>query len=218
VATGRATIVSAGRPLADDASAQRWLRGAGERELADDLAVLGRALHAFRAVTADPYVHPVGRAELLVARIGYGEGEEVAEGRWSDARELAPGPVRARRSKVLEPQARLAAVLGGHEQLLACQELTLRARLDLTEGRSREAAMQLLTALDAALAELPADPLGGGLGGRLQELEAHREPVAAAARAALSGPLAVDARAAVATALGRLEAALSARALAAAGS
>ena len=63
---------------------------------------------------------------------------------------------------MLRPQARLAAVLNGRERPLACEELTLRARLDLDHGREREAALQVLVALDAALAELAADPQAAG--------------------------------------------------------
>ena len=59
---------------------------------------------------------------------------------------------------MLHPQARLAAVLGARERPLACEELALRARLDLDHGREREAALQLLVALDAALAELARGP------------------------------------------------------------
>ena len=96
---------------------------------------------------------------------------------------------RRRRSRILAPQARLAALLGGREAALACEELALRARLDLDQGRPREAALQLLVALDAAFAELAADARAGELSGRLEELRGQREPVAAAAQAALSGPL-----------------------------
>ncbi len=71
--------------------------------------------------------------------------------------------------------------------------------------------MQLLVALDAALAELAADPVAGALAGRLDELRGLREPVAAAAQAALSGPLNEAHAGAVAFALGRVEAALRAR-------
>ena len=96
---------------------------------------------------------------------------------------------RRRRSRILAPQARLAALLGAREAALASEELTLRARSDVDLGRPREAALQLLVALDAALAELAADPLAGVLAERLSELRGQREPVAAAAQAALSGPL-----------------------------
>ena len=211
VPTGRATVVSVREPFADEAAARAWLRSAGEPELAADLAVLGRALHAYRVVSADPYLQPVGRAQVLVARVGYGAGEEVAEGRWSDARELGFRPARGRRSRVLDPQARLAGVLGGHVPLLACEELALRARLDLDQGRPREAALQLLAALDAALAELPS---GGELADRVGELAERREAVARAAEAALTGTPSTAQQDTVATTLGRLEAALRARAFA----
>ena len=217
VATGRATVVSVREPFADEAAARRWLRSAGEPELAEDLAVLGRALHAYRVVSADPYLQPVGRWQVLVARVGYGAGEEVAEGRWSDARELAARPARARRSRALDPQVRLAGVLGGHVPLLVCEELALRARLDLDHGRPRVAAVQLLAALDAALAELPAEP-GGEPGGefadRVGELATRRPEVADAAETALTSTPSAAQQDAVAATLGRLEAALRARALA----
>ena len=121
---------------------------------------------------------------------------------------------RERRSKVLHPQARLAAVMNGRERPLACEELTLRARLDLDHGRERESALQLLVALDAALAELPADPVAALLAERIDELRAQRDAVTAAAQTALAGGLSEAQRETVAFALGRIEAALRARAVA----
>jgi len=116
--------------------------------------------------------------------------------------------------KVLEPQARLAAVLNGRERALACEELTLRARLDLDGGRDREAALQVLIALDAALAELAIDPTAPLLGERLNELRDQRDGVALAAQAALGGPLPTADLQAVTFALSRIEATLRARAVA----
>ena len=211
VATARATVIDVGEPL-DETQARAWLRSAGESDLAEGLAVLNRALHAFRVVTADPYVHPVGRGQAIVARVGFGAGEEVADGLWSAAKELTAPAGRRRRSHVLAPQARLAAVLGSRQPALACEELALRARLDLDHQRPREAALQLLVALDAALAELAADPHAGELAERLAELRGQREPVAAAAQAALSGPLSEAHVDGVTFALGRVQAALRARA------
>jgi hypothetical protein len=215
VATGRATIIDVGTPFSSSTEAQAWLDRAGEDELAADLAVLNRALHAFRLATADPHVNAVGRRQALVARVGYGAGEQVAEGLWTSARELAPESPRRRRSAVLGTQARLAAVLNGRERVLACEELTLRARLDLDHGRDREAALQVLVALDAALAELAAEPGGPqDLPQRLAELRDRRDPVAVAAQAALAGPLSADQREAVEFTVKRIEAALRARAVA----
>ncbi len=214
VTTGRATIIDVGDPLRGGEQARRWLAGADEQFLTDAIEVLNRVLHAFRLVTADPYAGPVSRRQALVARIGYGAGEQVADGLWTDARELLDTGPRLHRMKVLQPQARLAAVLGGREQVLACEDLVLRARLDLDHGRAREAALQLLVALDAALAELPADPTAPALSDRLDQLRAQRDPVAAAAQAALAGPLDPDAHEVVSFTIGRIEAALRARAVA----
>jgi hypothetical protein len=208
------TIIDVGEPLESEAGARRWLASAGERDLEADLAVLNRALHAFRLVTADPYLHPGGRRHTLVARVGFGAGEQVADGLWTDARELDADPRRQPRAKVLQPQARLAAVLTGRERALACEELALRGRLDLDAGRGREASLQVLVALDAALAELQADPTATTLARRLDELRELRDGVAAAAQTALAGPISSAELEVVAHALARIEAALRARAVA----
>jgi hypothetical protein len=212
VTTGRATVIEVGSPLPGPAEAEAWLATAGEPELDRGLEVLNRALHAFRLVSADPHQHTVARAQTLVARVGFGAGEQVADGLWTQARELLAPTVRQRRSRVLTPQARLAAVLGARERVLVTEELTLRARLDLDHSRSREAALQVLVALDAALAELPRDPAAQALTERLDELRSLREPVTAAAQSALGGPLPEADRETVARALGRIESALRARA------
>jgi hypothetical protein len=214
VTTGRATIIGVAGEFDDPRAAKAWLARAGDEQLTSDLAVLNRALHAFRLVTADPYQNVVSLRQALVARIGYGAGEEVADGLWTQARELVLTPGRRRRATVLAPQARLAAVLNGRDRSLACQELALRARLDLDHGRDREAALQVLIALDAALAELAGDAAAPALGERLAELRGQRDPVAVAAQSALAGPLTADRLETVAFTLGRIEAALRARAVA----
>jgi hypothetical protein len=214
VPTTRATIIDVGEPLESEDRARRWLASAGERELERDLAVLNRSLHAFRLVTADPYLSPVGRRQALVARVGFGAGEQVADGLWTGARELHADPRRQPRAKVLHPQARLAAVLTGRERALACEELALRARQDLDAGRGREAALQVLVALDAALAELQLDATAETLGPRLDELRGLRDGVAAAAQTALAGTLSDGELETVAHTQSRIEAALRARAVA----
>jgi hypothetical protein len=213
VTTGRATVIEVGSPLGGAAEARAWLEQAGEPELERGLRTLNQALHAFRLVTADPYLHPIARGQVLVARVGFGAGEQVADGLWSDARELIPRQRRLRRAQVLHPQSRLAAVLGGRERALACEELALRARADLDHGRTREAALQLLVTLDAALAELPGERAAPALNPRLDELRAQHEPVAQAAQAALEGELSTGHRETVEFVLVRIEAALRARAV-----
>ena len=61
----------------------------------------------------------------------------------------------------------------GRDAVLACEELTLRARGDLDCGRDREAALQLEAALSAAVAELAGWVTHGDLAARLEELRAH---------------------------------------------
>jgi len=214
VETTRATIVDVGDPFADSERGAAWLKRAGEAELTEGIAVLNRVLHAHRLASADPRAHGVARSDALVARIGYGAGEHVADGQWMDARELIdPGPPR-RRMRIPAAQARLAALLTGRERGLACEELALRARLDLDEGRDRAAVLQVLIALDAALAELPGDPAAPALGDRIAELRELHAGVSAAAQSALRGESADAQHDAAAFAVGRLEAALRARAAA----
>ncbi len=214
VATGRATIVSSAEPLPDRSTAQAWLHGAGEDELATALLALNRMLSAFRRVAADPYAVAVGRDQLIAARIGYGAGEQVADGRWEQARELPPPARSRRRARVLAPQARLAAALGARQATLVCEELALRTRLDLDQERPREACLQLLVTLDAAVAELGREPAALGLSERVAELRDRRAPVAAAAQAALTTVPAPEQLELVRSTVGRLEAALRARGLA----
>ena len=209
----RATVIDA-TPLYDRDAAEAWLDdAAGERAeevVAGALAVLNRAVAGHRVAAADPLLPDADPERALVTRVGYGAGEQVAEGEWEQAREL-PRP-RARRAKALVPQQRLAALLGGRDVALACEELALRARADLDAGRQREAAMQLHLALEAAVAELESWRGRSDMGERIDELAGLRAAAAEAANAAIQGGLEPEALAGVGPALERLEAALRARA------
>jgi hypothetical protein len=213
VPTTRVTLIR----LAElaEADAETWLgalRGdpeALEREAAQALRELNDVLRAHRAAAHDPYVPEVSLERALVARVGYGEGEQVAEGRFSAAYELPREPRKRRRRAELEPQERLARILGGHDPLLACEELVLRARADLEAGRPREAALQARIALEALLAEVT--PEDGGEPRRA--VEAEREAVAEAANAALDGEPAPESMAAVERAVERMENTLRRRGL-----
>jgi hypothetical protein len=217
VTTSRATVIDA--EALGAAEAEDWLAGLGEeerdRELADALRVLNRALHAHRLAAADAWINDVSRDQALVARLGHGSGDQVADGRWAQAIEV---PLdrrrRERRVGALRPQERVAALLASRDTPLACEELTLRARLDIDAGRVREAALQLRVALEAGIAELDNPPHGAEMPRRLAELRDLRGVVGAAANAAVAGELPDESRQAVEHALGRLEAALRARAAA----
>jgi hypothetical protein len=210
VTTARVTLVTA-QPFGDRAAADRWLRDAGEAEVHAAVATLNRVLHMQRAATADPHVREVRREQAIVVRAGYGEGDQVADGRWVKALELPLVAGRTRRDAALRPQERLGALLGGRDAVLACEELALRARQDVDAGRRREAALQLEAALAAALAEHAPWSARGDLAERLAELRDLHGSVRAAAAAALQGGVEDEDDAAVRHGLQRLEAALRAR-------
>ena len=211
VPTARATLVRA-TPFGDEREAAGWLKQAGEDEIDDALVVLNRVLHLQRTAAADAFVREVARHQALIARVGYGEGEEVAHGRWTEATTFpVPRTPRTRRAVTLRPQERLAALLGGRDVPLAAEELALRARIDLDAGRRREAALQLRIALEAGIAEL--EPWRDSLAERLADLRDARETVGAAANAALQGGIDDATAEEIDRILGRLEAALRARAL-----
>jgi hypothetical protein len=206
----RATVIATD-PLPDD-RARDWLRRAVEARdetVSEALVLLNRAISAHRLSAMDPYVGEVSEGQALATRVGYGSGEQVADGDWEEATELPPR--RDKRSLLIAPQQRLAALLSGRDVALACEELALRARMDLDQGREREAALQLSLALDAALAELEGWRASGEVARRLDELATHREAVSEAAAAALQGGLQPQQSEAVAAALRRLEATLRAR-------
>jgi hypothetical protein len=214
VVTARATVILAARGGEDEGAARDWARRAGEDDVTDAVRALNAAIRAHRIAAADPTVREVSPRQALVVRVGYGSGDEVAEGRWTEARELeAERRQSRRRPTTLRPAERLAGLLGGRDEALACEDLALRARLDLDHGRLREAALQLDAALGAAIVELEGDDRRD-LADRHAELVRLRDGVATAADAARHGDLDAERRETVTAALGRLEAALRARAVA----
>ena len=202
-------------PLGELDSADVWLERAtgedAERVTGDALELLNRTVAGQRVASADPWIADADPTHALVCRVGYGTGEQVADGDWESAIELPLPSPRGSRSRILAPQERLAALLSGRDAALACEELTLRARGDLDHARTREAALQLAIALDAGLAELEVWREQGDMAERLEELDGWREAVTRAAQSALAGGLDPAQTADVASALDRLEAALRAR-------
>jgi hypothetical protein len=186
----RATAIRAHAPFDEPAAAGAWM----ERAVADEaqlealldeaLALLNRALHTGAVAAADPALPLLGAERAVAARVGFGSGEEVASGRFSEAREVDPaataGSRRRRREEELRPQRRLAAVLAGRERLDACETLLLRARADLDAGREREAALQLRGGLEALMSELR----GGSDAGHAEDMAAIAERLPAAQQAA----------------------------------
>ncbi len=183
VPIARATVVDP-VPLPLETQASAWLKQLDpEREAHAAARVLNRVLYAHRIAGAAPHIHEISPAQALVVRAGFGEGEQVADGLWSDARELVLSSRRAgKRASVLRPQERLALLLSGRGSVLLCEEFTLRARLDLDQGRLVLAAIELDRAYAAALRELPNEPRPD-MQARVGELRELSAGVAASAQA-----------------------------------
>jgi hypothetical protein len=189
--------VRAFAPFESEEDAARWLDEATEAEdtadvlVADGIGLLNRALHVHAAAAADPQGQQLTPERAAAVRIGYGDGEEVADSRFTAAREVdvwASGASRRRqREEDLRPQERVAAVLGGRERIAVCETLLLRARADLDAGREREAALQLRVGLEALLIELKGATADPGHDEDMTTLNSRRAEAGDAANAALSG-------------------------------
>jgi hypothetical protein len=220
VTTSRATVIDP-VSVSAETQARAWLEELDrEREVLAATAAVNRLLHSHRIASADPFVNEVSPAQALVIRAGWGDGERVADGEWLHARELTWRVGRARggelrrgsrdRSAALRPQERLAALLGGRTTMLLCEELVLRARLDLDHARPDHAALQLDSAYAAAIHALREEGRQD-LAIRVAELEKLQPRVAEQARAVLATGSTGPDQEVLEHALGRLEAALRAR-------
>ncbi len=200
----RATVVLAFSEFEDEQAAEVWLSQTTASEKAIDQLVeqgideLNQALHAQAVAGGDPYPQTVTPARAVVIRIGFGGGEALADGAFTSAHQVDPGlgPTsrRRQRDEELRPQQRLAAVLGGREQLDACETLLLRARADLDAGRNREAALQLRVGLEALLIELKGALNDDGHEEDMATLASRRHEAGELANAALRGDLAAEQR------------------------
>ena len=187
VPTARATVIRL-EGFDSDAAADAWLDDlARDRErLAAEAETAARQLNALlrahRAAAADPFVRDAVPAGATVVRIGYGAGEEVADGRFSAARELPPPSPRSptrRRAEALVPDERLASILARREEVMACEELVLRAQA--AGGRSPGAHRPRGRARRAGKRRRGRRARWGpGRGGAGSERGARRRPVSAA--------------------------------------
>ncbi len=162
--------VAGGRRFGAGSEALDWLQAtAGDRErraaeVREATLLLNRALNALRAGARDPLIQDVGATRALAIRIGFGEGEQLADGRWTEARELPP-PRRGRLDGI-DPQTRVAAVLAGRDRVHPAETLLERARLDIEQGRLEEARFGLRAAREA-LDQVPIsrpDPIAERIG------------------------------------------------------
>jgi hypothetical protein len=195
----RATAVRTFAPFSEVTEAERWLESAvADEEAIDSLVgegvdLINRALHAHAVASGDPLVQTLTPSRAVTVRLGYGSGEEVADGNFSAAHEVdvrtGAASRRLQRAEELRPQERLAAALGGRERFDACETLLLRARADLDAGRTREAALQLRVGLEALLAELAGALSDPGHEQDMATLESRRQEAGELANQALRGDL-----------------------------
>jgi hypothetical protein len=161
VAISRVTVIDSDG-FENEEAATGWLdrcrkdESERERSAARALGIVNRAIHAHRVSAGDPYERELTRKHALTTRLGYGAGDDVVEGRWRAAYLLPRPRVRVGRRQMLSPQEHLAAILSGRSPIHPSEDLALRARLDLDQDRTRQAALQLRAATDALAAELAA--------------------------------------------------------------
>ncbi len=197
----RVTAVRAEEPFESERDAAAWLAGATADEEATDAAVaagialLNRALHAQAVAAAEPDWTALRPEQATKVLVGHGSGEQVASGRFTDARGVdvrGGSSRRRRRDEQLRPQERLAAILGSRESADACETLLLRARADLDANRPREAALQLRVALEALLMELDGALSDPDHESDMGELKQRRKQAGDTANAALTDSLASE--------------------------
>ena len=156
----RVTLVKSTAFDTDQAAAAWLAEVAGDDEMSAGLSAetcrtLNRALQAHRVAAPDAYAADLHPAAAVAVRFGYGTGDEVAEGRWSEAFELAEAKRRGLRSALIDgvgAQERVAAVLGGRDEVGAEESLLLTAELAAAERRNREAAIAAAAAANALAA------------------------------------------------------------------
>ncbi|HMI80555.1 MAG TPA: hypothetical protein VK480_02080, partial [Solirubrobacterales bacterium] len=122
----RATVIRAFAPFESEEGAARWLDEACEAEdtvevlASEGIALLNRALHVQAVTAADPSARELTTEGAERVLLGYGSGEETADGRFTEARRVDLGAPaisrRRRREEELRPQERVAAVLRGRER------------------------------------------------------------------------------------------------------
>jgi hypothetical protein len=155
----RATVIAA-KPFDTPADAAGWLRSSvrgrgGPADVEEALALLNAVIAAHRVAAADPYARDVASADAQRVRLGYGTGDGLLEGQWREAYVIPPERAgRRSRRRMLSPQEEMAGILTGRRPAARpSEELLLRARLDLDQGRTVEAALVTRAATLALAAE-----------------------------------------------------------------
>ena len=157
------TLVRAHDPLGSESEAREWLARLEDDEFIqalfdETLASIDRALAAEAAATGRPYAQSPALDQILAAKIGFGDGDHVADGRFTEAFEVdARGGTASPRRELIgrtRPLARIAAILGEKDRAAACEFLVPRVRADLDAGRVLAAGLAIETAARATVVEL----------------------------------------------------------------
>jgi len=156
-------VIRADQPFEHGAAAESWLEQLEDSdftgELLDDaVATLDRARAADAAASGTPFGTPTLIGSLLAARVGYGDGDQVASGRFLEAWDVdargGTSSKRRERAARTGSLARTAAILGGRDQADACEVLLPRIRLDLGCGNLAAACLMIGPAVSATISEL----------------------------------------------------------------
>jgi hypothetical protein len=157
------TVVLADQPLDGESAAEDWLDRLDDSDftgdlIADAIGTLDRARAADAAASGAPFGTPTDPGSILAARIGYGEGEQVASGRFLESLDVDArgGSAESRRQRLARtaPLARTAAILGAREQSTACEVLIPRIRMDLETGNEAAARLAIAAAVGATISEM----------------------------------------------------------------
>lgn len=157
------TVIRADQPFSGESEAEAWLDRLDDSDytgelLGDAVGALDRVRAADASSRGIPFGTPTDIGSILAARIGYGEGDQVASGRFLEALDVdARGGTREKRRERLArtgPLARTAAVLGGRETSTACEVMVPRIRMDLEVGNDAAGRLAIASAIGATISEL----------------------------------------------------------------
>lgn len=163
VSVTTATLIRAHEPLGSESEAAAWAARLDQDDftqglLDEALDSIDRVLAAEAAATGRPFAQSPVLEQIVNSKIGYGDGDRLADGRFLDAFDIdarggTAGSRRERRGRT-RPIARIAAILSGKDEALACEFLIPRVRADFDAGRTYAAALAIETAVRATVVEM----------------------------------------------------------------
>lgn len=157
------TVIRADQPFASETEAEDWLERLDDSDftgelLEDTIGTLDRVRAADAGTSGIPFGTPTDLDGVLAAKVGYGDGDQVASGLFTRAVEVdargGAGEKRRERAARSRSPARTAAILGGRKPPDACEVLVPRIRLDLDTGNDYAAILALPPAVRATISEL----------------------------------------------------------------